>query len=252
MPADVNLARKRIVTVGRTSYTGAESYTLEQLERKMVELYSGDKIILVNPDDLGISETRLPTTPYRTELTGTQINELYSKASLLAPFLAAAKSEVILSTTEIQHANVDSYLEGKISSLGLHPKYLTIIAAPPAIPMERKTSLRNTFEEVDNYVYGEISGDQYIDIAVGRIMGITPSDVSYYIARDLFIEYFRTDRAFATLRTLDPITKKSEGKSTDRILRAAGLRDESVYLDDLPAPIYDPKEIFSISSLSPI
>ena len=199
----------------------------------------------MNPDDLSIMETGKWDIPYTTKLTGTPIDETYSKTSLSAPFLAAAKNEMLLTTTETQYADVDSYLEEKITSLGLQPKYLTIIAAPPAIPMEKKTSARNTFEEVDNHIYGDINGDNFIDIAVGRIIGITSSDVSAYIARDLFIEYFRTDRAFATLWTLDLINKKSEGKSADRILSAAGLSDESIYLDDPPAPMNDAKRDFN-------
>lgn len=240
VPSDVSLARKRIVTVGRTSYTGIESYNLAQLEQKLARDYPTDKIILATPNDLSISETGVSSSaPYRTQLTGTQIDEIYSKTSLSAPFLAVAKKEILLTTTETAYANIDPYLEGKIASMGLSPKYLTIIAAPIAIQMDRKISTRNIFEEVDNHIYGDINGDSFIDIAVGRIMGITPSDVSAYIARDLFIEYFRTDRAFATLWTLDHINKKAAGKSTDRILRSAGLMDESIYLDNPPEPIID-------------
>lgn len=245
VPAGISLSGKRVITAGRTSYAGEEAYTLEQLERKLLELYPTDKIILANPDDLTISETKAPIgAPYRTMLTNTQINEIYSKTSLSAPFLAAAKKEILLTTASTDYRSIDSFLENKIASLRLNPKYLTIIASPIAIPMDKETSRRGVYEEIDNHIYGDINADGYIDIAVGRISSITPSDVSAYIARDIFIENFRSDMAFATLWPVEFSYMKVEGKTTDRILRAAGLAEESIYLDDSSTPEADAKKDF--------
>ena len=58
--------------------------------------------------------------------------------------------------------------------------YLTIVASPDAIPFEEDN------EEADFQRYGSLDEDSEGEFSVGRIMGITSSDVSAYLARDLF------------------------------------------------------------------
>lgn len=70
----------------------AERYNLEQLQRRYVELTSTDKIIVVNPNDLGIIVSEV----FLSEKSANSISELYGKTSLTAPILASAKHELII------------------------------------------------------------------------------------------------------------------------------------------------------------
>lgn len=231
IPADIDLSGKRIITVGRTSYTGVERYTLEQLERRLLELYPTDKIILANPNDLTIRLTKEIFQPYTTLLNGAQIEETYSKTSLSAPFLAVGKNEFILTTGNTEVTAIKADITAKIIRYSLNPKYLTIMASPPAIQMERFSDDWDWYEEVDNHIYGDIDSDGFQDLAVGRIFTLTPSDVSAYVARDLFIEYMGKSNNFASLWPNYFSDMKVEGKSADREMRSAGYNDNSVYLD---------------------
>ncbi|MFH1066187.1 MAG: C25 family cysteine peptidase [Nanoarchaeota archaeon] len=231
IPADIDLSGKRIITVGRTSYTGVERYNIEQLERRLLELYPTDKIILTNPNDLTIRLTKEIPQPYTTLLNGAQIEETYSKTSLSAPFLAVGKNEFILTTGNTEVTAIKADITAKITRYSLNPKYLTIMASPPAIQMERFSDDWDWYEEVDNHIYGDIDSDGFQDLAVGRIFTLTPSDVSAYVARDLFIEYIGKSNNFASLWPNYFSDMKVEGKSADREMRSAGYNDNSVYLD---------------------
>ncbi len=68
------------------------------------------------------------------------------------------------------------------------PYYLTIFASPDAIPVRD-----NSNDEADFRHYGDLDGDTEGEFSTGRIMGITLSDVSSYLARILF--YNQIDRA---------------------------------------------------------
>jgi len=70
--------------------------------------------------------------------------------------------------------------------------YLTIMAAPNAIPyredMTQPPAMEN-YRSLDQTQYGDLQyNDWFPDISTGRIMGLTPSDVSGYLARDIFYE----------------------------------------------------------------
>ncbi|HII15384.1 MAG TPA: hypothetical protein HA362_03645 [Nanoarchaeota archaeon] len=231
IPAGIDLSGKRVITVGRTSYTGVERYTLEQLERRLLEMYPTDKIILANPNDLTIRLTKEIPQPYTTLVNGAEIEETYSKTSLLAPFLAVGKNEFLLTTGNTEVSEVKADITAKIAMYGLKPKYLTIMASPPAIQMEIFSDDWDWYEEVDNHIYGDIDSDGFQDLAVGRIFTLTPSDVSAYVARDLFIEYIGKSNNFASLWPNYFSDMKVDGKSADREMRSAGYNDNSVYLE---------------------
>ncbi|MFH1638493.1 MAG: C25 family cysteine peptidase [Candidatus Woesearchaeota archaeon] len=232
----VDLRGKNVITIGRTSVSGSESYTtIEQLERRIIEKMSylephPDKIILVNPNDLTIKEEGEYPLFHKSLLTRQDIHEIYSKASLASPFLAVAKNELIITTTSTDYSSVDSFLESKISSLSFSPKYLTIIASPPAIPMSKLMEMRTEeYEEVDQHFYGDIDSDGHQDIAVGRIFSMTASDVSSYVARDIFIEYLRPTNDFASCYQLTFLDQWHDAKSTQRAMSEAGFTDQSLY-----------------------
>ena len=139
-----------------------------------------DKIILVNPNDLDIKVDE----EFKPEKSSGQINELYGKTSLASPILAGAKQEILLSTNLINYLDVDSFIEDKIIDLQINPEYLTIIASPLAIEMEY-----SGFNwPADVWEYSQIDEDPFIDLAVGRIMSLTITDVSSQISRILFYE----------------------------------------------------------------
>ena len=78
------------------------------------------------------------------------------------------------------------------------PYFLTIVSSPEAIPMSRLSTDEedcttrgwfgpyNLMIETDGRVYGSINNYEFINFPVGRITGITSSDVSSNIARSLF------------------------------------------------------------------
>ena len=178
-------AGKNVICVGNPTGPGSAycdcQYQLEQLQQLYVQLTNTDKIILVNPDDLNIVFTQSFMPPEKSNIP---ISKLYSKTSLAAPFLASAKQELIVSTTCTDYPSVDAFIDSKIAETFASPtnvQYLTIIAAPSAIQF--KYSSRSA----DPYYYADIiNNDHDPDVGVGRIMGITISDVSGYVARDLF------------------------------------------------------------------
>ncbi len=112
-------------------------YTLDELRQTYVSATKTDKVILVNHDDLNIAVNRARKPERNPSST---VSKIYSKHSLAAPFLAAAKHEVIISTSANTYLGVDSYVEETLYSLMPPPgplTYLTIVANPIAIPIAR-------------------------------------------------------------------------------------------------------------------
>ena len=114
---------------------GKTYYTLEELRKAYATWTATDKVILVNPADLGIMVNK----DYRPDKSST-ISDLYGHHSLAAPFLAAAKHELIISTTANSYLGVDSYVENTLGSLNLPGEltYLTIVASPVVVPIARE------------------------------------------------------------------------------------------------------------------
>ncbi len=191
-----NFQNKTIICVGSASppaSTCSEQYNLEQLQQKYFDETNTNKLILVNPDDLNIQVARF----YRTDKSENPITELYSKTSLASPILASAKHELIIPIKSRDYQEVDNIFTTKLNefySLPSQTPFLTIIASPDAIPMLRtvteKDGCSSSVEKVgvDGRVYGSLINEGLIDLPVGRIMGISASDVSGYIARDIFFD----------------------------------------------------------------
>ncbi|RLI99339.1 MAG: hypothetical protein DRP06_03645, partial [Candidatus Aenigmatarchaeota archaeon] len=99
-----------------------------------------------------------------------------------------------------------SNLEGKMNPLetvtlqvnykysSIMPKeklYLTIVAAPNAVlyrEYKGKKGKHSNYRALDKTEYADFNADYYPDIPIGRIQGITMSDVSAYVSRDLFYD----------------------------------------------------------------
>ena len=97
-------------------------------------------------------------------------------------------SELLKENTEIKirGPNKAYYAEIKII-----PKnyYITFMGAHNAIPHRFKIKFRRLFENLDSIVYSDFNGDFLSDFYVGRIKGLTTSDVSSLVARNLFYNH---------------------------------------------------------------
>ncbi|MDP7506313.1 MAG: C25 family cysteine peptidase, partial [Candidatus Woesearchaeota archaeon] len=202
--ADIFTGRD-VICVGSVSPIGgscSEQYTLEQLQAKYKTETNTDKIILINPSDWTAKVSRF----LETDKSG-YIFDLYSKTSLSAPILASAKHELILSRKAIPDSGkfedslneedleklfieIDNFIEPHLAEMN----YLTIMANLFVIP-HRKYSHRafgsDIYWALDQHFYADTDNDKESDVAVGRITGFTTSDVSSYVARDLFYDAFQ-------------------------------------------------------------
>ncbi len=191
--ADI-FSERNIICIGSVSPVGAvcnERYNLEQLQEEYVRRTNTNKIILINPNDwtTSVSGGMFTDSSY--------IQNLYTKTSLVAPILASAKHEVILSTTETNYENINSFLKSKSLDINYLKMYLTIMAAPNVIPhrkFRKKIAGHDYYWALDASYYADINKDNEPDIAIGRIAGISNSDVSSYTARSIFYsDFIKTD-----------------------------------------------------------
>jgi len=83
--------------------------------------------------------------------------------------------------------------------------YLTIMAAPDAVPYRQymwtvPSGSHRIFRSLDQTKYADLqNNDGLPDIFTGRIMGISLSDVSGYLARDLFYESIEKTKSLVRL-----------------------------------------------------
>lgn len=233
---NIDLSQKNIICVGNPTSNCKEKYSLEQLQTKYVEKTRGDKVIITNPNDLTINVTE----PFYTEKNPNMLNQLYSKISLSSPILASAKHELILTTNSPDYQIVDSLIENKLSSLNISANFLTIIASPPAVQMTRPCVSpdfcfqegEQKVKEVDNNVYGNIGNDMEIELATGRIFGITISDVTSNINRVLFLDKISLSNNFAVLWSQRNPEAFIQAKNIDSLLQSNGLIKQSIYDQD--------------------
>ena len=183
----VNFEGKNVTCVGNVDKNCNKKFSVKQLQQEYIsKTQKRDKVLLVNHEDLSISQS----AQFEPEKSGT-IQNIYGKHSLSAPVLASAKHEIIISTASYEVNSVDTFIEKKISELGLSPEYLTIVAAPNAIAMSYENGEQwdsTNYESADAWQYSKLDADNLVDISVGRIFGLTSSDVSSNIARSLFYD----------------------------------------------------------------
>jgi hypothetical protein len=168
-----------------------------------------DKIILVNPNDLDIYIFDY----LNLERTNDYSSLLYGKTSLPSPILASAKQELIIFTNNLDEILIKNDLQNSINNLGINSNYLTIMASPNVIPhrkylkdfsglWEQLVFLIKSgeladylgpeyplYESLDQKFYSKLEDNH---LSVGRIIGLSSSDVSSYISRILF--YYPTSK----------------------------------------------------------
>lgn len=171
-----------------------EEFTLSKLQKMYVNQTRTNKAVLVNPDDTG-EEMAVQEDFTPDKSPGTQISKLYHRTSMVAPILASARQQVIIECSSQDYAVVAEDIkeaiqtfEDHVGSIGFAIEYLTIVAAPNAVPMAREVPTPwgvDDFIATDPTDYADPNGDGFYELAVGRIFGLTLSDVSSYVARVL-------------------------------------------------------------------
>jgi len=222
------LKGKDVTCIGNvTTIECNETYSINQLRRIYAKLTKTEKIILTNPGDIemGISEEFI-TGNSGNIITGNsgRIFSLYSGTSLSAPFLAAGKHELILETYSDSIEETDKFIEDEIKGLDIKAEYLTIMASPLAIPM---VNLYEGRYAVDQWEYSNIDTDPYLELATGRIFGITPADVSSYVNRALFYNQMPNDADKMLFVGKDFLRNENEVYGYSRIFNSIGYETDS-------------------------
>jgi len=199
-------------------------HTCEEIQQFYLAQTQTDKIILVNPDDLHLQFEE--SNPALLDATrGDIIYCFYSKTSLVAPFLAAAKYELILPISSTHHEAIDRFLEEMIQRWNIRAQYLTIVASPEAIPMaipigKHPNMSIKMWVELDSRYYASLGINKAkVDLAVGRLFGITVSDCSSYVARSLFFDDLEPppDRRALLVLTEDKIYRDGQADTTKSV-----------------------------------
>jgi hypothetical protein len=216
---------RHVICVGNVERNCDERFSLNDLKVEFATYLNPDKLMLVNPGDLNIDVAE----DFKPERSLGTIHRIYSKMSLAAPFLAAAKHELLLTTNMFNWSKVDTFIDSSISQLALSPQYLTIIAAPNAVEMSYKVSYPSDqgtldyYYSADAFQYAKIDGDQFLDLGVGRIFGLTVSDASAYVARSLFYEEtLKNDNSVLVTRGMPFITTAANVYAMGKVFKVAG------------------------------
>ncbi|MFH1642765.1 MAG: C1 family peptidase [Nanoarchaeota archaeon] len=220
--ANVFLGRD-VICVGDVEPSGtvcSEQYTLEALQQKYVDLTGTKKVLVVNPQDWNYFTVGDYVFPTRS---AGRLDDPYIKMSLAGPILASAKHEVMIfvdytSVTKEQAddaieesydrlMNIMAYLENEVLS---REHYLTIVANADAIPIKSTMSGYGVANDPYYYANFESPTGGYPEINIGRMFGITISDVASQMARSIFYDEIKdTDRAtFMVTSTFESVPEE--------------------------------------------
>lgn len=109
----VVFTNRDVICVGDVNPSGSscsEQYDLEGLQQKYIDMTNTDKIILINPNDLDIKVEE----EFGPEKSSGSIDYLHTKNSLVSPFLASAKNEIILEVKEDNIISINLELERQL------------------------------------------------------------------------------------------------------------------------------------------
>jgi len=158
-----------------------QRFTLDELRRHYGIATGAKGVILVNPLDLWSYRRSNYVTDKASNVT-----YLFAKHSLVAPFLAAAKKEVIISTTSHSYPDIDVFVDQAMESLPLGGpvRYLTIVASPEVIPIARANLPYAPAIWGDNIFY---QGARYIDVDIVR--NTLSGDREEYVTNNLRVQF---------------------------------------------------------------
>jgi len=168
-----------------------------EIQKDYINITGSDKVIVVNPNDIDINQNKDFTTD-----KSSNINEIFSKNSLAAGFLAAIRDEVIISvniTGNLENPDcknstiitnnfilVNNSIKNQIKNLGFNPEYLTIFASPNTIPDSVYRKCHDTGYQFRNSTDIDYANFGNYTVNFGRIYGIDATDTSSYVARDIY------------------------------------------------------------------
>ncbi len=187
---------RKVICVGDVLPEGDscdETYNLDSLQKKYVAATGTTKIIFVNPKDISrsIAGTFTPSKSPKA------ITDLFTKTSLAAPVLASAKKEIILMVDETNTDSANSKIKQELSRFYdipaliktrpfLNEFYLTIISDGISMPYKNKSTTSSQANDQFYYSSYDSGNIRNPSMSIGRIFGISISDVSSLISRTLF------------------------------------------------------------------
>ena len=156
---------RNVICVGNVNPSGSscsQTYTLSQLQNQYVNQTGTNKVVLVNPNDWTNGES-LTTVGESQKLISDNVQEIFLKTSLVSPFLASARQELLFSTTQTSDFAINSALKAQISSMNV--KYLTIMASPLTIPASQymySVGGENIYKSLDQTEYADTNNDDIL------------------------------------------------------------------------------------------
>jgi hypothetical protein len=224
-----NFYGKNIICVGNVSpmYEKCdENYNYKELQEVYIKKTNTKKTVITSYNDLDVIESYYSWLPKLERSTG-GVGDLVTKTSLISPFLASAKHEVLVPIkggdpeiwTDEDVYKTDKQIEEEMERLFniksllskekdnyLEDFYITIVSSPESIDYSVNSSWLN--EIYENEYYLQRSADQYVysnfdnatggmpNVNIGRIFGLTSSDYSSLVERTLFYDRIqKEDRA---------------------------------------------------------
>lgn len=155
------------------------------VQEELLSFVDREKLILVDPSDIDAEQS---LDGFESAISGEPIEDGLSKDSLAAVVLAVQKEELLLPIGFSTVSSTQNDIEDFIDSLNLEPEYLTIVSNPNFIHQASYDEESETYYELDNSHYGDLNGDQLVDLKVGRIYGVTSTDTSSTIARSIYYD----------------------------------------------------------------
>ena len=199
--SSAGLAGKEVLLVNATCPAGAAKCTTlaaagDSASLRAMLLSAGtapcSRVLAFNPTDLGKSSIPLAET-MTTEHGSKTVNTLFGQSSLMAPYLAVARRELLLpiNSSSKDYKVYDAAIKDTVTACaakGVATGYLTILASPYQIPYQLQYTweVQSRLNSLDTRVYANTDQDPFVELAVGRIMGLTVTDVSALINRSLF------------------------------------------------------------------
>ena len=207
---------KRKICIGFTSppMGCADTFTLNEAIEEYKRLTNTNRIIMVNPFDEPIFSRKGITSTSSND----EINFLYGGHSLLTPIISSTKHQLILPVTGESIEEIDTSFKNQLqeyyselySTTGItqnREHYLTVLGSPHSIPHKelRKYSLAiaRLFAKIaksprpseitnsaDAAIYADINEDEQPDLSVGRMTGLTVTDVSSHFYRGIYFDKF--------------------------------------------------------------